>query len=104
MIEITFQIDDIDYDSAADVLLPLCAEKIVDGLENPMIKKLVSNNQQISIGMLKSFIGMMPQSKKDELVVKYFNKNKNEIADELIKLMAQYKIRLKIKDIKTSNK
>ena len=104
MIEIKLQIDDIDYDTAIDVLLPVLADQMAKGTENPMLRRLFTGGQKLSASAAKSFISIMPKEKKDELVVKYINSNKADVSKKLMQLGAKNNVHLKIKDIKASSK
>lgn len=103
MIEIKIMIDDIDYDTAADVLLPIFAEQFVNGNDNPMLKQLFSGGQRLSASAAKSFISIMPQRKKDELVVRYLNANKEKISEQLMQYGAKNNVKLTIKNIESHN-
>ena len=104
MIEIKIQIDNIDYDSAADTLLPLLADQLACSTDNPMLKQLFSGRQRLSLSAAKSFISVLPKEKKDELVVKYMNSNKVQLSQKLMQFAADNKIRLNIKNIEVENR
>lgn len=103
MIELTFKIDDIDYDAAAELLLPMLTEQMANS-DNPMLHRLFTGRQRLSVSAAKSFLKVMPQEKKDELMAKYLNTNKSRISKNLIQLAAKYNVYLKIKDIKAEIK
>ena len=68
MIELKILIDEIDYDSVADFLVPLLVEKLKKEDKTGLFGSMLSGNSAMASNMARSLLKKMPQEKKDELV------------------------------------
>lgn len=95
--KITFEISELDYKALVEKFLPVVREKMAgkDGVGAKTLSILAGMSPSIAAGM----IDMMPQDKKDELAVMLIEKNKDKIADKIMKLAGEHGIKFKIDDI-----
>lgn len=80
MLELRIQVDDIDYENAAEGLIPLLAEQLSKENSNPLIKAFASSQGAVT-GAAKAMLKVLTQKQKDELVIKCFNSNKAKLID-----------------------
>ena len=91
MIELKILIDEIDYDSVADFLVPLLVEKLKKEDRTGLFGSVLSGNS----GLLEK----LPQEKKDELVVQLLTKNRDKLLETGRTAAAKNGIRLQICDV-----
>ena len=97
MIELTVKIDDVDYASLAELLLP-ALEKEAESADM-LWAKLLLLGKGMSVSAAQSILKRMPQEKKDALAVKYINSNSVEIARKLEMTAAKNGFSLSIREI-----
>ena len=85
MLEIRLVLDDLDYDSLAEFLLPLFAEKLK---EQGGFRAMIAKNEDALASFAKQLLSSMSQEKKDELLIQLLREKKgvvltktNEAAD-----------------------
>ena len=101
MIEINLKIEDIDYDSIADILAPALKDRI-EGSEFPAWARLLFLAGGMDGDAFKKILSRVPDDAIDEFVVKLLNE-KSDKAAEMLENMAMSKgIRIKIADVKAS--
>lgn len=79
MIEVKIKVTDIDYGSAADVLLPVLLDKLSDSAD-PLTAGLLAKLKGLSGGAAKAALRFLPQDVKDELAVACLNRYNDEIS------------------------
>lgn len=99
MIELKILIDEIDYDSVADFLVPLLVEKLKKEDRTGLFGGLLSANTGMASNMARGLLEKMPQEKKDELVVQLLTKNRDKLLETGRTAAAKNGIRLQICDV-----
>ena len=70
MIELKILVDDIDYNSLTELLVPLLAEKLEKEGKGGILGGVLSGNRGMAVSMARTLLNTMPQAKKDELLQK----------------------------------
>ena len=70
MIELKILVDDIDYNSLTELLVPLLAEKLEKDGKGGILGGVLSGNRNMAVSMARTLLNTMPQAKKDELLQK----------------------------------
>ena len=96
MIEVKILVDDIDYDSVADLLMPIVGDKLQE--KGGIVGKLGSKKERLS-GVAHKVLGKMSQEKKDQTVVNLATKKHDLIIEKISGLVAKKGIGVKIKDV-----
>ena len=81
MLELKILIDDVDYNSLTELLVPLLAEKLEKDGRGGILGGILAGNQDMAVGMARTLLNTMPQEKKDELVVQLLNKNRDKLLE-----------------------
>lgn len=81
MIELKILIDEIDYDSVADFLVPLLVEKLKKEDRTGLFGSVLSGNSAMASNMARGLLEKLPQEKKDELVVQMLTKNRDKLLE-----------------------
>ena len=81
MIELKILIDEIDYDSVADFLVPLLVEKRKKEDRTGLFGSVLSGNSAMASNMARGLLEKLPQEKKDELVVQLLTKNRDKLLE-----------------------
>ena len=99
MIELKILIDEIDYDSVADFLVPLLVEKLKKEDRTGLFGSVFSGNSAMASNMARGLLEKLPQEKKDELVVQLLPKNRDKLLETGRTAAAKNGIRLQICDV-----
>ena len=99
MIELKILIDEIDYDSVADFLVPLLVEKLKKEDRTGLFGSVLSGNSAMASNMARGLLEKLPQEKKDELVVQLLTKNRDKLLETGRTAAAKNGIRLQICDV-----
>ncbi len=99
MIELKILIDEIDYDSVADFLVPLLVEKLKKEDRAGLFGSVLSGNSAMASNMARGLLEKLPQEKKDELVVQLLTKNRDKLLETGRTAAAKNGIRLQICDV-----
>lgn len=97
MIELKLLIDEVDYDSLAEALLPLVQDKLRDG--GGMLGGVLSGSPEMAAAMARTALRAMSQEKKDELVVQLVTKNRDKLLQKGRELAAKNGVRLHLYDV-----
>ncbi|MBE6971850.1 MAG: hypothetical protein E7446_07020 [Ruminococcaceae bacterium] len=100
MIEIRAVIDDIDYESLTEFLLPIIADKLE---EKGGFRALIAKSTDSLSGFAKQMIASMPQEKKDELLLQLLHEKKSLVLDKVNDKAKDYEIGVRILDIDARN-
>jgi hypothetical protein len=96
MLEIRAVIDDLDYDSLADFLVPIIAEKLE---EKGGFRALIAKNKDALSGVAKQLLSSMSQEKKDELLLQLLCEKKGLILTKANEVAARQGIGAKVLDL-----
>lgn len=99
MIELKILIDEIDYDSVADFLVPLLVEKLKKEDRTGLFGSVLSGNSTMASNMARGLLEKLPQEKKDELVVQLLTKNRDKLLETGRTAAAKNGIHLQICDV-----
>lgn len=99
MIELKILIDNLDYDSVADFLIPAIAENMAKEQKGGILGGVLANNQDMATSMARTVLSKMSQEKKDELLVQLVNKNRDKLLEKGHKLAEKKEIELQLCDI-----
>ena len=99
MIELKILIDEIDYDSVADFLVPLLVEKLKKEDRTGLFGSVLSGISAMASNMARGLLEKLPQEKKDELVVQLLTKNRDKLLETGRTAAAKNGIRLQICDV-----
>ena len=99
MIELKILVDDIDYNSLTELLVPLLAEKLEKDGKGGILGGVLSGNRNMAVSMARTLLNTMPQAKKDELVVQLINKNRDKLLQKGRKVAADKGIRVQLCDL-----
>ena len=80
MIELKILIDELDYDSIADYLIPALAESMAKERKGGVLGGVLAGNPEAFTSMARTLLHTMSQEKRDELLVQQLNKNREQAA------------------------
>ena len=75
MLELRILVDNIDYDSIAEYLIPVVAEKLRREDKGGILGSVLA-------GMARTLLGAMSQEQKDRLLVQLVTKNREKLLDK----------------------
>ena len=101
MIELKIKIEDIDYDSLADILAPALKDRI-ESSEFPAWARLLFLAGGMDGAAFKKILSRVPDDAIDDFVVKLLNEKSDKAAAMLEELAATKGINLKITDVSAS--
>ena len=99
MLELKILIDDIDYNSVSELLVPLLAEKLEKDGKGGILGGVLAGNPEMAVSMARTLLSAMPQQKKDELVVQMVTKNRDKLLQKGRELAARHGVRLQLCDV-----
>lgn len=99
MLELKILIDDIDYNSVSELLVPLLAEKLEKDGKGGILGGVLAGNPEMAVSMARTLLNAMPQEKKDELVVQLITKNREKLLQKGRELAARNGVRLQLCDV-----
>ena len=79
MIELKILIDELDYDSIADYLIPALAESMAKERKGGVLGGVLAGNPEVFTSMARTLLHTMSQEKRDELLVQQLNKNRDKL-------------------------
>ncbi|MBO4854668.1 MAG: hypothetical protein J5482_05990 [Oscillospiraceae bacterium] len=95
MIELKILVDEIDYSSLTDVLVPLLAKSMKDG-KGGILGEVLAKNPDTAVSMARTILSKISQEKKDELLMQMMDKYRNELLHAVEKALAEHAIQLKL--------
>ena len=98
MIELKILLDNIDYDSLADVLVPLLTEKMKEE-KGGILSSVLAKNPATATAMAHTLLKTMSQEKKDELLVELAAKHRDKLLGKGRGLLNSRGIKLELCDI-----
>ena len=81
MLELRILVDNIDYDSIAEYLIPVVAEKLRREDKGGILGSVLAGNPDMA-GMARTLLGAMSQEQKDRLLVQLVTKNREKLLDK----------------------
>mgnify|MGYP004464372201 CR=1 FL=1 len=93
MIELKLLVDEVDYDSLAETLLPLVQDKLRDS------GGMLSGSPEMAAAMARTALRAMSQEKKDELLVQLVTKNRDKLLQKGGELAEKNGIKLHLYDV-----
>ena len=99
--EIRLKVEDIDYASLIEKLLPLVANKLQE--EEGAVEKLLLGLTKIPSYLIKASINAFPQETKDDMIAYLVNKNSENIEEILMDSLKQKGVTMKISDMRIEN-
>ena len=79
MIELKILIDELDYDSIAEYLIPALAESMAKEQKGGVLGGVIAGNPEVFTSMARTLLHTMSQEKRDELLVQQVNKNRDKL-------------------------
>ena len=80
MIELKILLDEVDYRSLSEVLIPALAESMAK--DGGVLGGMLSQNKELAASMARTVLDKMPQEKKDELLVQLLNRNRDKLLEK----------------------
>lgn len=74
MLELRILVDDIDYDSIAEYLIPAVAEKLRREEKGGILGNVLAGNPDVAASVARTVLGTMSQEQKDQLLVQLVTK------------------------------
>ena len=99
MLELKILIDELDYDSVAELLVPALAESMAQDRKSGILGGVLSNNQEMLTAMARTLLHTMSQDKRDELLVQLINKNRDKLLEKGRAAAAQKGVQVKLCDV-----
>ena len=96
MIEVRILLDDIDYDSLVELLLPLVAEKLE---EKGGLMALLGRNKDGMAGVARHLLKTMSQEKRDEFLLQLLQEKKALVLKKANEKAGQLKAGVTVADI-----
>ena len=105
MIELKILLDEVDYRSLSEVLIPALAESMAK--DGSVLGGMLSQNKELAASLIKyitsaearTVLDKMPQEKKDELLVQLLNRNRDKLLEKGRTLAAENGVRLQLCDV-----
>jgi len=95
MIELTVKLENINYNDLAELLLPMLSDQLPkDGLMGRLLQ-----SPEKTHNLVIELLNRMPQSKKDELLVKYINQNSDKAIAKLEDTAARNGVSMKLSSV-----
>ena len=99
MIELKVLIDDVDYDSVAEFLIPLLAESMGREQKGGILGGVLSGNSDMLTSVARTLLHTMSQDKRDELLVQLVNKNRDKLLEKGRKAAEEKGIGVRLCDV-----
>lgn len=99
MLELKILIDELDYDSIAEFLIPALAENMAREQKGGVLGGVLANNPEMLTSMARKLLGTMSQEKRDELLVQLINKNRDKLLEKGAKAAGEKGIRVRLCDL-----
>ena len=97
MIELKILLDEVDYRSLSEVLIPALAGSMAK--EGGVLGGMLAQNKELAASRARTVLDKMPQEKKDELLVQLLNRNRDKLLEKGRTLAAEKGVRLQLCDV-----
>ena len=98
MLELKILLDNIDYDSLADALVPLVAEKMREGEKSGILGGILAKTPATATAMTHMLLKTMPQEKRNDLLVQLAAKHRDKILEKGRELLGKNSVKMEICD------
>jgi hypothetical protein len=98
VMEIKINIDDIDYDSLAELMMPMLLDHMSSDNED-LMSRLMLLSQGFTASTVRAILSKMSQEKKDELLIRMINRNKPRIMQFITDMASSQGIRMTVNDV-----
>ena len=99
--EIKLTVENIDYASLIEKLLPLVEDKLQES--DGVVEKLLVGLTKVPSYLIKATVNAFPQKTKDEIVAFLVNKNRETIEEILMDSLRQKGITMQVSNIEIEN-
>ena len=99
MIELKILVDNIDYDSIADMLVPLIAEKMREGEKGGILGGILAKNPSTATSMAHTLLKTMSQDKRDDLLLQLGTKYRDKLLQKGRELLDKNGVQMELCDI-----
>ena len=99
MLELRILVDDIDYDSIAEYLIPAVAEKLRREEKGGILGNVLAGNPDMAASMARTVLGAMSQEQKDQLLVQLVTKNREKRLDKGNQAVRSRGIGVQLRDV-----
>lgn len=99
MLELRVLVDNIDYSSLAEYLIPALAEKLRRDESGGILGSVLAGNPDLASSMARKLLDTMSQEQKDQLVVQLLGKNRSKLLDKGNVLLHQRGIGAQLCDV-----
>lgn len=96
--EIKLNIDNIDYDSLAELMMPMLLDHMSTDNDD-LMSRLMLLSQGFTASTVRLILSKMSQEKKDELLIRIINKNKPRILSFITEMALSQGIRMDVIDV-----
>ncbi len=99
MLELRVLVDDIDYGSLAEYLIPALAEKLRREEKGGILGSVLAGNPDMAASMAQKLLDAMSQEQKDQLVLQLLGKNREKLLDKGNELLRRRGIGAQLCDV-----
>lgn len=99
MLELRVLVDDIDYGSLAEYLIPAVAEKLRREEKGGILGSVLAGNPDMAASMAQKLLDAMSQEQKDQLVLQLLGKNREKLLDKGNELLRRRGIGAQLCDV-----
>lgn len=99
MIELRLLVDDIDYDSLVELLLPMVQEKLRRDGGGGVLGSMLGGSPEMAATMARTALHTMNQDKRDELVVQLVSRNREKLLEKGEAMAQKNGVKLKLRDV-----
>lgn len=99
MLELRVLVDDIDYSSLAEYLIPAVAEKLRREEKGGILGSVLAGNPDMAASMAQKLLDAMSQEQKDQLVLQLLGKNREKLLDKGNELLRRRGIGAQLCDV-----
>ena len=105
MIELKIALDDIDYNTLAELMMDSLKRHYDPSDDSiPIWGKLLLSSQGVTKSTVTAILSKLPQDKKDELAVRFINQNKYKIKEKLEQMAYNSGVNVKISGVEANAK
>lgn len=98
MIELKVLVDDIDYDSLAEFLIPILVGHLREE-KSGILGSVLSQNPDMATSMARTMLNKLSHEKKDELLIQLLTKNRDKLLRTGQNALTTHQIHARVCDI-----
>lgn len=99
MLELRVLLDDIDYGSLAEYLIPAVADKLKREEKGGILGSVLAGNSALTASMAQKLLDTMSQEQKDQLLIQLLGKNREKLLQKGNRLLRERSIGAHICDV-----